>query len=66
MIAGIPYETLAFLWAGSLIGAIAAGGGGFGFGLAASGIWLHRIDALHSTILISICGTLLHLTGLAA
>ena len=62
MIAGIPFETVAFLWAGALVGGIAAGGSGFAFGLAASSIWLHRIDPLHSAILITGCGTLLHLT----
>ena len=62
MIGGIPLETLGFLWLGALLGGIAAGGAGFAFGLAASSIWLHRIDPVHSTILISACGTLLHLT----
>jgi uncharacterized protein len=62
MIAGVPLETLALLWLGALIGAIAAGGAGFAFGLVASSIWLHRIDPLHSTLLINCCGTLLHLT----
>ena len=40
MLAGIPYETLGFLWVGALLGGIAAGGSGFAFGLAASSIWL--------------------------
>jgi len=62
MFAGLTVDTLAFLWAGALLGGIAAGGSGFAFGLAASSIWLHRIDPLHSTILITGCGTLLHLT----
>ncbi len=62
MIAGISLETLAFLWLGALIGGIAAGGTGFAFGLAASSIWLHRIDPLHSAILITGCGVLLHTT----
>ncbi len=64
MIAGISYDTLGFLWLGALLGGIAAGGAGFAFGLAASSIWLHRIDPIHSTILISSCGVLLHLTTL--
>ena len=64
MIAGISYDTLGFLWLGALLGGIAAGGAGFAFGLAASSIWLHRIDPVHSTILISSCGVLLHLTTL--
>ncbi len=62
MIAGYPIETLAVLWLGTLLGAIAAGGAGFAFGLTASSIWLHRIDPLHSALLINCCGTLLHLT----
>lgn len=62
MIAGYPIDTLAVLWLGTLVGAIAAGGAGFAFGLTASSIWLHRIDPLHSTLLINCCGTLLHLT----
>ncbi len=62
MIAGVPFETIAFLWLGALVGGIAAGGTGFAFGLAASAIWLHRIDPLHSTLLIAGCGLLLHLT----
>jgi len=62
MIAGIPLETIGFLWLGTLLGGVAAGGSGFAFGLAASSIWLHRIDPLHSAILITGCGTLLHLT----
>ena len=62
MIAGLTLDTFAFLWLGALLGGIAAGGSGFAFGLAASSIWLHRIDPLHSAILITGCGTLLHLT----
>jgi len=62
MIFGLPLATLAFLWLGAFVGGIAAGGSGFAFALAASSIWLHRIDPLHSAILITGCGTLLHLT----
>lgn len=60
MIAGIPLETYVFLWLGGLLGGIAAGASGFAFGLAASSIWLHRIDPLHSAVLITGCGVLLH------
>lgn len=60
--AGLTLSTLAVLWLGALLGGIAAGGTGFAFGLAASAIWLHRIDPLHSAILITGCGVLLHLT----
>ena len=62
MIFGLPLDTLAFLWLGAFLGGIAAGGSGFAFGLVASSIWLHRIDPLHSAILITGCGVLLHLT----
>ena len=62
MIAGYPLDTVAILWLGALVGGIAAGGAGFAFGLTASSIWLHRIDPLHSALLINCCGTLLHLT----
>jgi uncharacterized membrane protein YfcA len=62
MVLGLSLDTLAFLWLGALVGGIAAGGTGFAFGLAASAIWLHRIDPLHSAILITGCGVLLHLT----
>lgn len=61
MLAGISFETFGFLWAGALVGGIAAGGSGFAFGLAASAIWLHRLDPLHSVILVTGSGVLLHL-----
>ena len=64
MIFGIPLETLEFLWLGALLGGIAAGASGFAFALAATSIWLHRIDPLNSAILATACGTLLHLTTL--
>jgi uncharacterized protein len=64
MIAGIPFETLAFLWLGALFGGIAAGASGFAFGLAASSIWLHKIDPVHSAILITASGMFLHMTTL--
>jgi uncharacterized membrane protein YfcA len=62
MLAGLPLDTLAILWLGALLGGIAAGGSGFAFALAASSIWLHRIDPVHSAILGTGCGVLLHLT----
>jgi len=60
MLFGLPLDTLVILWLGALLGGIAAGASGFAFGLAASAIWLHRIDPLHSAILITGCGILLH------
>ena len=62
MFAGLTLDTIAILWLGALLGGIAAGGSGFAFALAASSIWLHRIDPLHSTVLVTGCGVLLHLT----
>jgi uncharacterized membrane protein YfcA len=62
MIAGLPYETLAILWLGALFGGVAAGGSGFAFGVAASAIWLHRIDPVHCALMVTGCGVLLHST----
>jgi uncharacterized membrane protein YfcA len=60
MIAGFSYDTIAILWIGALAGGIAAGASGFAFGLVSSSIWLHRIDPIHSAILITASGTFLH------
>ncbi len=62
MIAGLPYYTLAVLWIGALFGGVAAGGSGFAFGVAASAIWLHRIDPVHCALMVTGCGVLLHST----
>lgn len=59
---GIPLATLSVLWAGAFLGALAAGGAGFAFALAASAIWLHALDPLQTTALIVACGSLLHVT----
>ena len=61
---GLSLDTMAVLWLGALVGGIAAGGSGFAFALAASSIWLHRIDPLHSAIMCTGCGVLLHLSTL--
>ena len=60
MFGGLTVDTIAVLWLGALLGGIAAGGSGFAFALAASSIWLHRIDPLHSTIMVTGAGVLLH------
>jgi uncharacterized protein len=65
MLAGLSLDTIGVLWLGALVGGIAAGGSGFAFGLAASSIWLHRIDPVHSAILVTACGVLLHLTTIS-
>ena len=62
MIAGLPYDTIAVLWLGALFGGVAAGGSGFAFGVAASAIWLHRIDPVHCALMVTGCGVLLHST----
>lgn len=64
MFGGLTFDTIAVLWLGALLGGIAAGGSGFAFALAASSIWLHRIDPLHSTIMVTGAGVLLHTSTL--
>jgi uncharacterized membrane protein YfcA len=60
MLGSISFDTLAVLWLGALLGGIAAGASGFAFALAATSIWLHRIDPVHSAVLATGCGVLLH------
>jgi uncharacterized membrane protein YfcA len=64
MLTQFGFDTLAVLWLGALLGGIAAGASGFAFALAASSIWLHRIDPIHSAVLATGCGVLLHLSTL--
>jgi uncharacterized membrane protein YfcA len=64
MLGGISLDTLGILWLGALLGGIAAGASGFAFALAATSIWLHRIDPVHSAVLATGCGVLLHLSTL--
>jgi uncharacterized protein len=45
-------KTLAMLWLGAFFGGFASGAAGFAFGIAASAIWLHVLDPLHTTMLI--------------
>jgi uncharacterized membrane protein YfcA len=58
---GLPLSTLTFLWAGAFVGAVASGGAGFAFALAASAIWLHVLEPVQTTALIVACATLLQL-----
>jgi uncharacterized membrane protein YfcA len=60
MIAAFSLETLVVVWIGAFLGAFAAGGAGFAFALAASAIWLHVLDPLHTTAMVVASGTLLH------
>jgi uncharacterized membrane protein YfcA len=64
MFASLTLDTIAVLWLGALLGGIAAGGSGFAFALAASSIWLHRVDPLHSAIMVTGAGVLLHTSTL--
>jgi uncharacterized membrane protein YfcA len=60
MIAGLSLASLLVVWLGAFLGAFAAGGAGFAFALAASAIWLHVLDPLHTTAMVVASGTLLH------
>jgi uncharacterized membrane protein YfcA len=60
MIAGLSLANLCILWIGTFLGAFAAGGAGFAFALAASAVWLHVLDPLHTTAMVVASGTLLH------
>ncbi|TDR89093.1 sulfite exporter TauE/SafE family protein [Enterovirga rhinocerotis] len=60
LIAGLTWKTIGFLWAGAFLGSLAAGGAGFAFALTASAIWLHVLDPVHTTMLVVVCGTILH------
>ena len=62
MVWGLSFDTIAILWIGALFGGVAAGGSGFAFGVAASAIWLHRIDPVHCALMVTGCGVLLHST----
>jgi uncharacterized membrane protein YfcA len=55
-----PIETLVVVWLGALFGGFAVGGAGFAFALAASAVWLHVLDPVHTTGMVLACGTLLH------
>jgi uncharacterized membrane protein YfcA len=51
--------TLAMLWLGGFLGAVASGGAGFAFALAAASVWLHVFDPVHTAFLVLVCSTLL-------
>lgn len=52
-------QILGFVWLGAFIGAFAVGTAGFAFALAATALWLHVLDPLRATILVSACSILL-------
>jgi uncharacterized membrane protein YfcA len=60
MSADFSLATLVVVWIGAFLGAFAAGGAGFAFALAASAVWLHVLDPLHTTAMVVASGTLLH------
>jgi uncharacterized membrane protein YfcA len=60
MMPAFSLETLIVVWIGAFLGAFAVGGAGFAFALAASAIWLHVLDPLHTTAMVVASGTLLH------
>lgn len=53
--------TLGLIWLGAFVGAVASGGAGFAFALAASSLWLHVLDPVRSTLMVVACSTLLQL-----
>lgn len=59
--ADVTLDILGFVWLGAFVGAFAVGTAGFAFALAATALWLHVLDPLHTTLLVVACGTLLHI-----
>jgi uncharacterized membrane protein YfcA len=59
---GLTLQAVSIVWVGAFVGALAAGGAGFAFALAASSIWLHVLDPVRTTALVVACGSLLHFT----
>jgi uncharacterized membrane protein YfcA len=60
MTASLTLHTLGFIWLGAFVGALAVGGAGFAFALAASSIWLHVLDPVQTAILVLASGVFLH------
>jgi uncharacterized protein len=61
MIATITFQTLGLIWIGAFVGALAVGGAGFAFAMAASSIWLHVLDPVQTAILVLASGVFLHM-----
>jgi uncharacterized membrane protein YfcA len=57
----LTLASLAVVWLGAFLGALAAGGSGFAFALVASAIWLHAFDPPHMTGLVVLCSTLIQI-----
>lgn len=56
----VDLTSLALVSAGALLGAVAAGAGGFAFAIVASAVWLHAVDPVRSAFLVVSLGTVLH------
>lgn len=61
LLAEFSWTSLGMIWLGALLGAIASGGAGFAFVLAASSIWLHVLDPVRTAMLSLACSTLMQL-----
>lgn len=61
IVAGLNLEILGFVWLGAFVGAFAVGTAGFAFALAATALWLHVLEPLRATLLVAVCGTILHI-----
>jgi uncharacterized membrane protein YfcA len=57
----LSWPTLGIVWLGAFVGAVASGGAGFAFALAASSLWLHVLDPVRSTLMVVACSVLLQL-----
>jgi hypothetical protein len=57
----LTFASLAVVWLGGFLDALAAGGSGFAFALVASAIWLHAFDPPHITGLVVACSTLIQI-----
>src|SRR5581483_9830741 len=51
--------TLVLLVAGAFFGAIASGGAGFAFAVVAASLWLHVLEPVRTTFLITSCSVIL-------
>jgi uncharacterized protein len=54
-------HVLAIVCLGAFVGAVAAGGAGFAFGIVGSAIWLQVLDPIHTTALVVSGGTIIQL-----
>jgi uncharacterized membrane protein YfcA len=57
----LQLPVLVIVWLGAFLGALAAGGAGFAFGIVASAIWLQALDPIHTTALVVSGGLMIQL-----